>query len=127
MAAVQWSAPDALHCTDHQDAVSHRQVTLLFWSQSAAANRAAFRPFRAPVRSTVRTPAAAAAMDAQAVAQHLARLPFPPHMPLAGAEKGSFAEGTIAKRLPAILENTVKDMLAEAAGASPEVAAQIKV
>lgn len=37
--------------------------------------------------------------------------PAPAHQPLAGAEPGSFAEDTITKRLPAILESTRKDIL----------------
>jgi len=38
------------------------------------------------------------------------RLPFPPHQPLEGCEKGSFAEATITKRLPSILAGMIKDL-----------------
>ena len=37
-------------------------------------------------------------------------VPWPPHNPLIGSEKGSFAEGTITKRLGAILDSTLSDL-----------------
>jgi hypothetical protein len=51
-------------------------------------------------------PGAAAAVDAAA----LSALPFPPHPPLAGSEAGSFAEGTIKTRLPAIMDTVLADL-----------------
>jgi hypothetical protein len=60
---------------------------------------------RAPVPGA---PAAAAA--AAAFAATLSRLPFPPHPPLAGSEPGSFAEGTIKTRLPAIMDTVLADL-----------------
>ncbi|GBF90174.1 hypothetical protein Rsub_03307 [Raphidocelis subcapitata] len=73
------------------------------------------------------SPAAAAAAAAPrgaavpADAAALSALPFPPHPPLAGSERGSFAEGTIKKRLPAILDTVLADLAAFAA-ASPAAA-----
>lgn len=57
-----------------------------------------------------------------------ASLPFPPQdvFVLAGWEKGSFAEDTITRRLPGILEGVVSDLAQEAAAApTPEAAAQV--
>ncbi|KAI8476467.1 MAG: hypothetical protein J3K34DRAFT_455780 [Monoraphidium minutum] len=64
--------------------------------------------------------AAAAAADTAA----LARLPFPPHPPLAGCEAGSFAEGTIKQRLPAIMGTVLSDLdrLAKAPGFAGDAA-----
>lgn len=44
------------------------------------------------------------------MAAQLAQLPFPPHTPLAGREAGSFADGTISTRLPAILDTVLADL-----------------
>jgi hypothetical protein len=63
-------------------------------------------------------PSAAAARRADAAA--LAALPFPPHPPLAGSEPGSFAEGTITKRLPAIMDTVLADL--DRAAAAPPLA-----
>lgn len=50
----------------------------------------------------------------------------PAHQPLAGCEAGSFAEGTITVRLPAIVGGTLEDMEAVAAASSDaEYAAQV--
>eukprot|EP00798_Chlamydomonas_sp_ICE-L_P011370 gene11370-12066_t len=85
------------------------------------AARPAFKPvlMRSPVMKTMRPSSISALQDCTNVA-------YPPHMPLAGCEPGSFAEGTISKRLPAILESMLKDMEAVAQGtehkdALPEV------
>jgi len=37
------------------------------------------------------------------------QIPFPPHAPLAGKEKGSFAEKTITQRLPSIIKMALTD------------------
>jgi hypothetical protein len=55
--------------------------------------------------------------------QRLKRGPFPPHTPLAGSIAGSFAYGTISKRLPAILDTIIRD-LEESAAAEPSTASQ---
>lgn len=71
---------------------------------------------------------AAAAAVAAADAAALAALPFPPHPPLVGSEAGSFAEGTIKTRLPAIMDTVLADLqlLAETpAFASDDARAQI--
>lgn len=64
---------------------------------------------RARRAAAMAAPAAAAAagpLDAAA----LAALPFPPHAPLAGREAGSFAEGTVKTRLPAIMGTVLSDL-----------------
>lgn len=48
-------------------------------------------------------------------------LPWPCHMPLAGNEPGSFAEGTITKRLPAILQSTANDVIVLASTANDQM------
>lgn len=57
-------------------------------------------------------------------------LPFPPFQPLAGSEKGSFAEGTISKRLPAILDGVISELTSHAASlqpSNPTAAAQVTI
>jgi len=54
--------------------------------------------------------AAAVAAGKGADAAFLSTLPFPPHPPLAGSEPGSFAEGTIKTRLPAIMDTVLSDL-----------------
>ena len=55
-----------------------------------------------------------------------ASLPFPPHQPLAGSEKGSFAEGTITKRLGAIIDSTLADMVKQVAS-DEKISHQLKL
>ncbi|KAG1678797.1 hypothetical protein FOA52_012837 [Chlamydomonas sp. UWO 241] len=56
-----------------------------------------------------------------------AAVEWPAHQPLAGCEAGSFAEGTITVRLPAIVAGTLKDMEAVAAASSDAAyAAQLR-
>lgn len=55
----------------------------------------------------------------------------PPHPPLRGSEPGSFAEGTISERLPAILRSTAAGMSklqqqAEVSG-NAELAVQVRI
>jgi hypothetical protein len=53
---------------------------------------------------------AATTIGASADSAALEQLPFPPHPPLAGSEPGSFAEGTIKQRLPAIMGTVLSDL-----------------
>jgi hypothetical protein len=51
----------------------------------------------------------------------LSRLAFPPFQPLAGAEIGSFAHGTISKRLPSIVETVITEIIDVSAMAGSKV------
>jgi len=54
-------------------------------------------------------------------------VPWPPHLPLAGHEAGSFAEATITQRLPSIIASMVKDIQQMQLGAelAPQVSAAV--
>jgi hypothetical protein len=52
-------------------------------------------------------------------------VPWPPHKPLIGSEKGSFAEGTIKERLGKILDSTLADMAKVAGESGDDTAAQL--
>lgn len=67
--------------------------------------------------------------ELEALGPLASKLPMPPQAPLLGSEKGSFAEGTITKRLPAILASTLSDFeasMAQLFAADAEGAAQVR-
>lgn len=49
-------------------------------------------------------------LQPDALVAKLLQLPYPPHQPLSGSEKGSFAYDTITTRLPAIMGTVLTDL-----------------
>jgi hypothetical protein len=84
-----------------------------------------FGPRRRSTSSTrlllqVRCRAATSPMPALGV-EGLSQLPYPQFQPLAGSELGSFAHGTISKRLPSIVETIITEILDVSSKAGAQV------